>query len=138
MSYLYSMGVKIDHIKDRGNEMIDQIKTLIKKSFPPAIGFEAKYYEGEDRDTERQYLVFEIHTSAFGMVYRKAKKLGPQDTFFDVEHDFVGVVLTDFILLGTTHLTNYAMAKKASEQEDADNILKHPFSKGRLNPLNLN
>lgn len=138
MSYLYLMGGKMNHIKDRSNEMVDQVKNLIGKSFPPALGFGVKYYEGEDPDTERQYLVFEINTSAFGMIYRKAKRLGPKEVFFDVEHDFVGAILTDFILLGTTHLTNYAMARKASKQEDADNILIHPFSKGRLNPLNLN
>ena len=126
------------HIKDRDNEMIDQVKTLIKKSFPPVFGFEAKYYEGEDPDTERQFLVFEINTSAFGMIYRKAQKLSPREIFFDIEHDFVGVILTDFILLGTTHLMNFVMARKAAQKEDVDNILIHPFSKGRLNPFNLN
>ena len=125
------------HIEERSNEMMDQIKQLIAKSFPPALEFVVRYYEGEDSDTERQFLVFEINTS-IGRIYRKAKKLSPKETFFDIEHDFVGAVLSDFILLGTTHLMNYVMVRKTSTKEEADNILIHPFSKGRLNNVNLN
>ena len=125
------------HIKERSNEMVDQIKNLIAKSFAPAHEFDVKYYEGEDSDTERQYLVFEISVS-IGRIYRKAKKLDPKETFFDVEHDFIGAVLSDFILLGTTFLLNTSMIRKISTKEEADNILIHPFSKGRLNNVNRN
>lgn len=129
---------EVKKIKNRSNEMIDQIKKLIDKAFPPALAIVVNYYEGEDVDTERLYLVFSMSSPVFKGLYSKSKRLGEKETFFDVESDFVGSVLSDFIVLGTTFLTNNVMAKLANERENADNTLKHPFSKGRLNNVNLN
>ncbi len=125
-------------IEDRQNEMIDQIKVLISKSFPPALGYRVEYFIGEDEDTRRESLVFDLSSSTFGDIYRKAVKLSPRVLAVDVESDFIGAILTDFILMGTTFLTNNIMAKKAAQHEDADNIVKHPFSTGRLKDVNLN
>jgi hypothetical protein len=125
-------------IEDKSNEMIDQIKVLIGKSYPPAFGYRVEYFVGEDEDTRREHLVFNLTSSVFGDIYRKSVKLNPTKLFMDAEHDFIGAILTDFILLGTTFLTQTVMARKAAKHEDADNIVKYPFSQGRLKPLNLN
>lgn len=118
--------------------MIDQIKLLIQKSFPPALGISVSYFEGEDKDTSRKYLVFKMSSPAFKVLYQKSRRLGEGEAFFDIESDFVGSVLSDFIVLGTTFLTNNVMIKMMSQKEESDNILKRPFSKGRLNKINLN
>ena len=129
---------EVRKIQNRSNEMVDQIKVLISKTFPPALGIEVQYYEGEDVDTERKYLVFSMTSPTFKNIYTKSKRLSEKETFFDIEHDFVGAVLSDFIVLGTTFLTNNVIAKTISDRENADNILKHPFSKGRLSKFSPN
>jgi hypothetical protein len=133
------MGVeKINKIEDRKNEMIDQIKSLINNSYPPMLGYKVEYFIGEGEDTQRTMLVFDMSTRAFGDLYKKMVYIRPPKTVNDYENDFVGKVLTDFILLGTTFLTNTVMASKAAKREDSDAVLKHPFSKGSLNNVTLN
>ena len=128
----------MDKIQDRSNELTDQVKLLIAKAFPPALDIKVEYFEGEDKDTERLYLVLSIISVPFGNLYLKSKRLAEGETFMDVEHDFVGAILADFIVLGTTFLMNNIMAHKVANTDRADNILKNPFSKGRLKNVNLN
>lgn len=125
-------------IEERSNQMIDQIKTLIHKSFPPVLGYKVEYFLGEDSLTERNHLVFKISSKEIGDVYQKSLRLKTSKFVEDAESDFIGMILSDFMLLGTTFLTNTIMAKKASQKESANNIISHPFSKGRLNSINLN
>jgi len=125
-------------IRSRKNEMVDQIKSLIAKSFPPMFGHKIEYFTGEGEDTQRRFLVFDLSSEVFGNIYRKSVHIQPGKTIGDYENDFIGKILTDFILLGTTFLTNNIIASKAAQQEDSDAILTHPFSKGRLNNVNLN
>jgi hypothetical protein len=125
-------------IEDRHNEMIDQIRVLINKSFPPALGYRVEYFIGEDEDTRREHLIFDLTSSMLGTIYRKSIKLSPTKLAIDAESDFIGAILTDFTLLAVTLLTNNVMASKGAQREDADNLVKHPFSKGRLKNLNLN
>ena len=133
------MGVEnINKIEDRENEMVDQIKDLISKSFPPMFGHKIEYFVGEGEDTQRRFLVFDLSSKIFGGIYRKMVHVPPSKIIEEQESDFIGKILTDFILLGTTFLTNNIIASKAAKQEDSDAILKHPFSKGRLNNVNLN
>ena len=133
------MGVEnIKKIENRENEMVDQIKDLIAKSFPPMLGHNVKYFIGEGEDTKREALVFDLSSTAFGNIYRKIAYIRPPKTVSDCENDFIGRILTDFILLGTSFLTNNIIASRAAQQEDSDAILKHPFSKSRLNNVNLN
>jgi hypothetical protein len=133
------MGVeRINKIENRSNEMVDQIKDLITKSYPPMLGYYADYFMGEGEDTERRMLVFDVSARAFGNLYRKAVHIRPPKTINDYENDFIGKILTDFILLGTTFLTNTVMASRISKHEDSDAILPHPFSKSRLKNVNLN
>jgi hypothetical protein len=133
------MGMEnIKKIEDRENEMIDQIKALISKSFPPMLGHKVEYFIGEGEDTHRRFIVFDLSSKAFGGIYRKIVHMHPSKIISEQENDFIGRILTDFILLGTTFLTNNIIASKAAKQEDSDAILKHPFSKGRLNNVNLN
>ena len=129
---------KINKIEDRNNMMMDQIKDLIHKSYPPMLGYKVEYFTGEGEDTQRSAFVFDVTAKAFGNLYRKAVYIRPPKTVDDYENDFIGKILTDFILLGTTFLTNTVMASKMAKHEDSDAILKHPFSKGRLNNVNLN
>ena len=129
---------KIIKIEDRENEMIDQIKTLISKSYPPMLGYNVEYFIGEGEDTQRTVLVFDMSSKAFGDLYKKMVFIRPPKTAMDYENDFIGKILTDFILLGTTLLTNTVMASKAAKHEDSDAILKHPFSKSRLNNVTRN
>ena len=133
------MGVeKINKIENRSNMMVDQIKELIDKSYPPMLGYYADYFIGEGEDSERRMLVFDVSTRAFGNLYRKAIHIRPPKTIEDYESDFIGKILTDFILLGTTFLTQTVMASKISKREDSDAILPHPFSKSRLNNVTRN
>ncbi|MCK5602073.1 hypothetical protein KAR91_09395 [Candidatus Pacearchaeota archaeon] len=125
-------------IEDRNNEMVDQIRLLINKSFPPALGYRVEYFVGEDEDTRREHLVFNLTSSMFGNIYCKSLKLSPEKPGIGVESDFIGALLTDFTLLAVTFLTNNVMHSKTIQREDADNLVKHPFSKGRLKNLNLN
>ena len=125
-------------IKIRKNEMVDQIKDLIAKSFPPMFGHKVEYFIGEGEDTHRRFLVFDLSSKMFGQIYRKSIQIQPGKTISDYENDFIGKILTDFILLGTSFLTNNIIASRAAQQEDSDAILSHPFSKGRLNQVNLN
>ena len=125
-------------IEDRNNEMVDQIRLLINKSFPPALGYRVEYFVGEDEDTRREHLVFNLTSSMFGVIYCKSLKLSPTKLADDAESDFIGAILTDFTLLAVTFLTNNVMHSKTIQREDADNLVKHPFSKGRLKNLNLN
>ena len=119
--------------------MVDQIKTLIAKSFPPALGLRVEYFNGEDEDTQIESIVFHLNSSALGSIYKKTLKLSPDRlSEDDIEPDFVGAILTDFVLLGTTFLTNNVMFRKATQREDAANILVHPYAKGKLNNPNLN
>ena len=138
MSYLYHMD-RMRKIEDRSNPMVDQIKVLIAKSFPPALGMRVEYFTGEDEDTQIESIVFHLNSSALGSIYKKTLKLNP-DRFSedDVEPDFVGAILSDFMLLGTTFLTNNVMFRKATQKEDATNILVGPYSRGKLNHNNLN
>ena len=133
------MGVeRINKIEDRGNPMIDQIKTLIHNSYPPMLGYKVEYFIGEGEDTQRDMLVFEMSSKVFGDLYKKMVFIRPPKTASDYEDDFIGKILTDFLLLGTTLLTNHVMASKAAKHEDSDAILKHPFSKSRLNNVTRN
>ena len=134
------MGVmeKIIKIEDRENEMIDQIKELISKAYPPMLGYKVEYFIGEGEDTQRTMLVFEMSTKAFGDLYKKMVIIRPPKTVSEYEHDFIGKILTDFLLLGTTFLTNSIMHSRVSRQEDSDAILTHPFSKSRLNDITRN
>ena len=133
------MGVEnIKKIRNRKNEMVDQIKDLIAKSFPPMFGHKVEYFIGEGEDTQRKFLVFDLSSEMFGDIYRKSVHVQSGKTIGDYENDFIGKILTDFILLGTSFLTNNIIASKAAKQEDSDAILPHPFSKGRLNQVNLN
>ena len=119
--------------------MVDQIKDLIVKSFPPALGLRVEYFNGEDEDTQIESIVFHLNSSALGSIYKKTLKLSPDRlSEDDVEPDFVGAILTDFVLLGTTFLTNNVMFRKAVQKEDAANILVNPYGKGKLNHNNLN
>ena len=129
---------KIIKIEDRRNTMIDQIKVLIGKSYPSMLGYKVEYFIGEGEDTQRTMLVFEMSSKTFGDLYKKMVFIRPPKTASDYEDDFIGKILTDFLLLGTTFLTNTIMASKAAKHEDSDAILKHPFSAGRLKNLNLN
>ena len=126
------------NIENRDNETIAQIKTLINKSFPPAFGYRLEYFVGEDEDTGNRYLIFHIMSSAIGNIYRKSLRLNPHKSIMEQENDFIGAVLSDFLLLGTTFLTNNIMAQRAAQHKDSDNILKNPFSKSRLNNIILN
>lgn len=125
-------------IEDRNNPMVNQIKDLIAKSFPPALGIRVEYFIGEDEDTQIESIVFHLDSSAIGSIYKKSIKLSPHTLSDDIEPDFVGAILTDFVLLGTTFLTNNVMFRKATQKEDATNILIHPYGKGKLNNHNLN
>ena len=118
--------------------MIDQIKVLIEKSFPPAIGYKLEYFVGEDEDTKRQHLIFDLTSVSFGGIYKKGFKMSPGMTVSDCENDFIGVVLSDFIVLGTTFLTNNIVTYKKAVYKEADDLLKNPFSKGNLNKMTLN
>jgi len=128
----------IKKIKDRENEMVNQIKELIAKTFPPMFGHKVAYFTGEGEDTQRKFLVFDLTSEMFGDIYRKSVHVHPGKSISEVESDFIGKILTDFILLGTSFLTNNIIASKAAKHEDSDAILPHPFSKGRLNNVNLN
>ncbi len=125
-------------IRTRDHAMVDQIKMLIVKSFPPALGIVVDYFEGEDEATDRLYLAFSLTSTTFGDLYLKSRRLGGKETYFDIEADFVGVILADFLVYGTSLLLNSAMARKVTDRENSDNILKDPFSKGRFKNLNLN
>ncbi len=124
--------------RNRDHLMSDQIKNLVAKAFPPALGIVVEYFEGEDEDTERLYLVFSMKSTTFGNLYLKSKRLSEKETFFDVESDFIGAILADFVILGTTLLINNVMARNVANRENSDNILKDPFSKGRFKNVNLN
>ena len=67
--------------------MIDQIKDLISKSFPPMFGHTVEYFTGEGEDTQRKFLVFELSSKAFGGVYRKAVHVQPGKTISEYEND---------------------------------------------------
>ena len=117
--------------------MIDQIKDLIRKSYPPVLGYNVEYYIGEEDKTHHRVLVFEISSKAIENIYRKAVRMKSGTVVEEYEQDFIGKILSDFMVLGTTFLTNVIMSQKIIKQ-DAANIEKHPFSKGRLNGINLN
>lgn len=129
---------KMRIIEKRDNEMVNQIADLLEKAFPPIFSYKVAYFIGEEEDTERIMLVFEITSKTLGSVYKKSMRMDTAYAADDVESDFVGKILADFMLLGTTLLTNTIMASRAAKQEDAEAILIHPFSKSRLNNVNLN
>jgi hypothetical protein len=129
---------KITKIEDRENEMLDQIKDLIMRSYPSMLGYDVQYFLGRGEDTDREILVFEISSKVLGSIYRKSVLIRPLQDVEDYERDFVGKILSDFVLLGTTFLTNSIMHSRVSRQEDSDAILTHPFSKSRLNDITRN
>lgn len=118
--------------------MVSQIAELLEKAFPPIFGYKVKYFIGEEEDTQRIMLVFEISAKTLGSVYKKSMRMDTAYAADDLEADFIGKILADFMLLGTTLLTNTIMASRAAKQEDAEAILIHPFSKSRLHNINLN
>lgn len=118
--------------------MVSQIAELLEKAFPPIFGYKVKYFIGEEEDTQRVMLVFEVTSKTLGSVYMKSMRMESKWEVDDVESDFIGRILTDFMLLGTTFLTQTIMASRAAQQEDSDAILIHPFSKSRLNNINPN
>jgi len=118
--------------------MVSQIRDLLMKAFPPMFEYMVEYFIGEEEDTERIMLIFNISSKAIGNVYMKTVIMDSKYAVDDIESDFIGRILADFMLLGTTFLTNSIMASKAAMKEDSSAILTNPFSKGRLNNINRN
>lgn len=125
-------------IRDLSNTMIDQIKVLIHKSFPEAFDLQTSYFVGKEEDTDRIMLVFNIKSKKMGIIYQKMARMQYETEVDDREPDFVGKILSDFIVIGTTFLINNVMNMKDAMIEDADAILTHPFTKADLRRINLN
>lgn len=137
MSYLYCVE-KVRKIRDLENEMVEQIQKLYSTAFPPIFGYKLEYFIGEEEGTEREVLVFSLSSKTLGAIYRKQMRI-PQGTVVEEhEPDFIGKIMTDFIMLGTSFITNNIMGQKAARQNDADGVLVKPYSEGRLNNINLN
>lgn len=129
---------KVRKIHELENEMIDSMKELYIKAFAPALGYRAEYYIGEEEGTQREVIVFELTSRMLGNIYRKSMRIPEGHVYEEYENDFISKIMTDFIMLGTTFLTNSIMASRAAQHNDADGILVKPFSGGRLNKINPN
>lgn len=127
-------------IENRRHDVIDQISSLIQNAYPPILGYSVEYYIGKDSENQKRLLCFEIKSSRLGDIYRKTFRLPQSDHLYEYEADFVGNILSDFIMLGTSFLTNQIMAKNQHEpvKENVRHVLKKPFSEGRLNNINRN
>ena len=131
---------KMIKIEDRRHDVVDQIAKLIHDAYPPILGYYVDYYIGKDSEELKKVLCFEIKSTRLGNIYRKTFRLAGSGNMYDYEADFIGNIMSDFIMLGTTFLTNQIMAKNQHEpvKENVRDVLKNPFSKGRLNKVNLN
>lgn len=121
--------------------MVDQIRDLILKSYPPVLGFSVEYFVGEDQSTGDNMLCFSMVSTKFGQLYTKMLTMIPPKTASDYESDFVGSILSDFMLLGTTLLTQDAGRRNANQRLAEGNplITKNPIREGILNnKTNLN
>ena len=126
---------QIKKIEDRNNEMIDQIKDLIIRSYPPVLGFSVDYFTGKDESNGNNMLCFGIISKKFGQVYTKMLVMEPPKTAFDYESDFVGNILSDFMLLGTTLLLQDITKRNVENSLRSGNplITKNPIREGILN-----
>jgi hypothetical protein len=125
-------------IHDIENEMIGQIRQLYETAFPPIFGYTVEYFLGEEEGTQRGVLVYSVTSKVLGNIYRKQMRLPDHVVREEIEPDFLGKVITDFIMLGTSFITNNIMVAKASKANDVDGILVKPFSEGRLKNINPN
>ena len=131
---------KMIKIENRRHDVLDHISSLIQNAYPPILGYSVDYYIGKDSDHQKRLLCFEINSTRLGSIYRKTFRLPQSDHLYEYEADFVGNILSDFIMLGTSFLTNQIMAKGEHEpvREDVTKVLRKPFSKGRLNKISPN
>ena len=129
---------KVRKIHELENPLVDSMKELFQKAYPPALGYTLDYYHGEEEGTDRGVLVFVLNSTMLGEIYRKQMRLPKHIIREEVETDFIGKILTDFVMLGTTLITNNIMIQRAINKDVADGILIKPYSKGRLNNINLN
>ncbi len=119
---------------------MDQIKTLIYNAFSPIFGYEVDYFIGQDSNYTERMLCFEIKSKRLGNIYKKTLLLPKGSEIYMYEADFIGTILSDFIMLGTRLITNQILEKrdKPPQTKSPVEVLNKPFTKGKLNKLNLN
>ena len=129
-------------IREMHCDTMDGIVNLIHKSFPPALGYAAEYFIGEDEEIGKQFLCFLVRTEVFGNIYQKRVELNPSKFIDQYEEEFVGAVIRDFFILGTAFLTNDNIRRKGMDQMGGNiikNVSHNPFKEGILNgKINMN
>jgi hypothetical protein len=87
-------------IETRDNDFLVQFRKSLQSSFPHVLNITVDYYLGEDKKGKRGlYLTV---TSKFGLLYRKVMNLTGGQTVYDVEGEFMNVVIDDLIMNGIT------------------------------------
>lgn len=127
-------------IENRRHDVVDQITKLVHDAYPPMFGHTVEYYIGEDFDTNDRFICFHLKSKRFGNLYRKTFHIPAGREVYEFEADFVGNVLSDFIMLGTTLLMNKVVINSPDVPmgQVVKDVLIKPFSKGMLKKLNLN
>ena len=131
---------KMVKIENRRHDVVDQIKKLIYETYPPILGYTVEYYMGEDTETGAISLIFHLHSTKFGNLYRKTFQIPSGRNVYEFEPDFIGNILSDFVMLGTTLLTNQVVNKTVQIplEHCVRDVLDKPFGKGMLKKLSAN
>ena len=56
-------------VESRENEFVEQLNKLLTSSFPPQVSFKTKYFIGEDTDSKKRGLYFELSSINTGLIY---------------------------------------------------------------------
>ena len=104
-------------IETRDNEFLVQFRTILQSSFPPALDFKVDYYLGEDKGVRGLYFTM---TSRFGTIFTRVKVLESGQVVYDIEEEFMNVVINDLILNGVTLLNINAFESVSPIRVDAE------------------
>ena len=127
-------------IREKDNDIVKEIKTLIGSRFPPFIGLKVEYFLGEEGGIlPQKVLCFNVRSEIVGDVFSKMVRIVPPKPMSEYENEFVGSILGDFIMLGTTMLMNHNELIRKELNNLRQKTGTKPFSEGIVDTrINLN
>jgi hypothetical protein len=104
--------MKIRKLESRSNEFVEQFRQLLSNAFPPPLAFKTKYFLGEDKDSGKKGLYFELMFIGTGMLYSIFMQMKPHETVGDIEEQFVEKINADLTIAGIAYLNNEAVRNR--------------------------
>ena len=89
--------IRITKVKSRENEFVSQLIKLLTNTFPPPLTFKVKYFIGEEKDSGKTGLYFELSFGGSGLLYSTFRELKDYEVPSDIEDEFFAKISNDLL-----------------------------------------